>query len=69
MRVDGKFMVGEDVPEGQGAVTELLSECFDLNYDLRLAAEAAAETEKTQRVSKPVLETESSGQPAADGEA
>lgn len=53
MRVDGKFMVGEDVPEGQGAVTELLSECFDLNYDLRLAAEAAAETEKEESTAEP----------------
>ncbi|EOO01912.1 hypothetical protein UCRPA7_2593 [Phaeoacremonium minimum UCRPA7] len=40
MRVDGKFMVGEDIPEGQGSVTELLEECFELNYELRLAAEA-----------------------------
>ncbi|OAA67303.1 putative protein family UPF0662 [Niveomyces insectorum RCEF 264] len=39
MRVDGKFMVGDDIPEGQGSVTELLSECFELNYELRLAAE------------------------------
>lgn len=60
-------MVGEDVPEGQGAVTELLSECFDLNYDLRLAAEAAAEAEKTQRSSKPASDTENSKPVAADG--
>ncbi|KAI1107103.1 hypothetical protein F4804DRAFT_329625 [Jackrogersella minutella] len=45
MRVDGKFMVGEDIPEGQGSVAELLAECFDLNYELRVAAEAAAETQ------------------------
>ena len=62
-------MVGEDVPEGQGAVTELLAECFDLNYDLRLAAEAAAEVEKVQRASKPTTETESSKPPATDTEA
>ena len=36
-------MVGDDIPEGQGSVTELLAECFDLNYDLRVAAEAEAE--------------------------
>jgi hypothetical protein len=42
MRVDGKFMVGDDIPEGQGSVTELLSECFDLNYELRIAAEDAS---------------------------
>ncbi|KAI4268731.1 MAG: hypothetical protein LQ337_007689 [Flavoplaca oasis] len=39
MRVDGKFMVGSDIPEGQGSVNALLAECFDLNYQLRLEAE------------------------------
>lgn len=39
MRVDGKFMVGDDIPEGQGAVNELLSECFELNYELRVAVD------------------------------
>ncbi|KAG5922701.1 hypothetical protein E4U61_004663 [Claviceps capensis] len=39
MRVDGKFIVNDDVPEGQGSVSELLAECFDLNYELRVAAE------------------------------
>lgn len=39
MRVDGKFMVGSDIPEGQGSVNSLLAECFDLNYELRVQAE------------------------------
>jgi hypothetical protein len=39
MRVDGKFLVGEDIPEGQGSVNELLAECFELSYELRVAAE------------------------------
>jgi hypothetical protein len=39
MRVDGKFMVGKDIPEGQGSVIDLLSECYDLAYELRTAAE------------------------------
>ncbi|KAK4121331.1 hypothetical protein N657DRAFT_648158 [Parathielavia appendiculata] len=43
MRVDGKFMVGNDIPEGQGSVTDLLAECFDLAYDLRVAAEEKEE--------------------------
>jgi hypothetical protein len=42
MRVDGKFVVNGDVPEGQGSVSELLAECFELNYDLRLAVEENA---------------------------
>ncbi|KAI8946583.1 hypothetical protein F4801DRAFT_55005 [Xylaria longipes] len=45
MRVDGKFMVADDIPEGQGSVTELLSECFDLNYELRIAAEDASRSQ------------------------
>ncbi|KAJ9130407.1 DUF2408 domain-containing protein [Coniochaeta hoffmannii] len=46
MRVDGKFMIGNDIPEGQGSVTELLAECFELNYELRVAADEAAEREE-----------------------
>lgn len=39
MRVDGKFQVGKDIPEGQGSVNDLLAECYDMAYDLRTAAE------------------------------
>lgn len=39
MRVDGKFMIGSDVPDGQGRVTELLDECIHMAYDLRVDAE------------------------------
>jgi hypothetical protein len=39
MKKDGKFMVGNDIPEGQGSVTSLLAECFDIAYDLRNEAE------------------------------
>lgn len=39
MRVDGKFQVGKDIPEGQGAVNDLLAECYDMAYELRTSAE------------------------------
>ena len=39
MRVDGKFMVGQDIPEGQGSVTSLLADCFDMLYDLKVDAD------------------------------
>ncbi|KAF2013838.1 hypothetical protein BU24DRAFT_424870 [Aaosphaeria arxii CBS 175.79] len=39
MRVDGKFMVGNEIPDGQGSVTQLLEECFELAYELRNEAE------------------------------
>lgn len=45
MRKDGKFMVGNDIPEGQGAVASLLAECFDLAYEMRMAAEENEESE------------------------
>lgn len=45
MKKDGKFMVGNDIPEGQGAVIALLAECFDLAYDLRTEAEERSENE------------------------
>ena len=40
MRVDGKFQVGKDIPEGQGAVNDLLAECYDMAYELRTEAES-----------------------------
>ena len=43
MRVDGKFMVGPDIPEGQGSVNTLLAECYELAYELRVAAEEKGE--------------------------
>ncbi|KAM3069439.1 hypothetical protein ACMFMF_008656 [Clarireedia jacksonii] len=44
MRVDGKFMVGDDIPGGQGSINDLLAECFDLSYELRVAAETDSDT-------------------------
>ncbi|KAJ5909014.1 UPF0662 protein [Penicillium taxi] len=37
MRVDGKFYVGSDIPEGQGSINALLAECYDLVWELRAA--------------------------------
>lgn len=47
MRVDGKFMVGDEIPDGQGSVTQLLEECFDLAYELRNDAEDSSSAEET----------------------
>ncbi|TGZ80424.1 hypothetical protein EX30DRAFT_341654 [Ascodesmis nigricans] len=35
MRVDGKWMVGDDIPEGQGRVASLLAECYEICQELR----------------------------------
>lgn len=37
MRVDGKFYMGNDIPEGQGSVNALLAECYDIVWELRAA--------------------------------
>jgi hypothetical protein len=47
MRMDGKFMVGSDIPEGQASVNSLLAECFDLCYELRVEAEENSYSELT----------------------
>ena len=39
MRVDGKFLIGSEIPEGQGSVSSLLAQCFELVYELRVEAE------------------------------
>lgn len=52
MRVDGKFEINKDVPEGQAAVADLLAECFELNYELRVEAETRADQAATMRSSK-----------------
>ncbi|KAK4496485.1 hypothetical protein PRZ48_012465 [Zasmidium cellare] len=43
MKKDGKFMVGNDIPEGQSSVSALLAECFDIAYELRNDADDRAE--------------------------
>lgn len=52
MRKDGKFVINGDIPEGQGSVSELLAECFDINYELRVAAENEVEQEREATVTK-----------------
>lgn len=39
MRVDGKFMIGDEIPDGQASVTQLLEECFEIAYELRTEVE------------------------------
>ena len=43
MRKDGKFIVNGDIPEGQASVIALLSECFEMAYELRNEAEKEEE--------------------------
>ena len=41
-------MVGSDIPEGQGSVTALLAECFDMAYELRNDAEAREDEDEEE---------------------
>lgn len=49
MKKDGKFMVGDDIPEGQSSVSGLLAECFDLAFDMRKEADTRSENEGEAR--------------------
>jgi hypothetical protein len=48
MRVDGKFMVGKDIPDGQAAVVALLEDCFELTFQLKAQAEEADNAESAK---------------------
>ncbi|KAI9652743.1 MAG: hypothetical protein M1821_007817 [Bathelium mastoideum] len=65
MRVDGKFMISSEIPEGQNSVSALLSECFDLAKGLRVEAEERQEkaTPKVTDASK----EDASAQPVGIG--
>ncbi|KAL5120126.1 hypothetical protein ACEQ8H_001951 [Pleosporales sp. CAS-2024a] len=53
MRKDGKFMVGDEIPDGQGRVIQLLEECFDLAYELRNDAEDDSSADATPQSETP----------------
>lgn len=36
MKKDGKFIIKNQIPEGQGAVVALLAECFDICHELKM---------------------------------
>lgn len=40
-------MVGNEIPDGQGSVTQLLEECFELAYELRNEAEDSSSADQT----------------------
>ena len=46
-------MVGDEIPDGQGRVTQLLEECFELAYDLRNDAEDNSSADATPSSEKP----------------
>lgn len=70
MRVDGKFVVNGDIPEGQGSVAELLSECFELAFELRELSqeqEANDSSDQSGPEAQPGLDRTASDRSAGDG--
>ncbi|AOW00599.1 hypothetical protein B0I72DRAFT_141696 [Yarrowia lipolytica] len=47
-RVDGKFMQGNSIPEGQGMVNALLAECFDICHELQVDYENEEEDDNNE---------------------
>jgi len=43
LRVDGKFMIGSEIPDGQAAVMQLLEDCFEFTHELKVQAEEEEE--------------------------
>lgn len=43
LRVDGKFIINGQIPEGQGTLNALLAECFDILHELKIELEEKEE--------------------------
>ncbi|KAL7272040.1 hypothetical protein RUND412_005179 [Rhizina undulata] len=50
LRVDGKFIVGNDIPEGQGRVNSLLAECFEICQELRTREDRKSDEEAKEEI-------------------
>lgn len=46
LRKDGKFIVNNQVPEGQGTLNALLAECFDIIHELKIELEEKEEDDE-----------------------
>lgn len=53
MRVDGKFEVGDQIPEGQGTLNALLAECYDICYEMRVEMEERHENNGGEEEDEP----------------
>ncbi|ODV84995.1 hypothetical protein CANARDRAFT_187771, partial [[Candida] arabinofermentans NRRL YB-2248] len=48
LRIDGKFMIGDQIPEGQGTLNALLAENFDILHELNLELENQESNNNTE---------------------
>lgn len=50
LRQDGKFIVNNQVPEGQGTLTALLAECFDIIHEMKIELEEKEEEHEDKNI-------------------
>lgn len=50
LRQDGKFIVNQQIPEGQGTLNALLAECFDIMHELKIELEEKEENRESNDV-------------------
>lgn len=48
LRSDGKFIINNQIPEGQGTLNALLAECFDILHELKIELEEKEEEQEEQ---------------------
>lgn len=48
LRSDGKFIINNQIPEGQGTLNALLAECFDILHELKIELEEKEEEKEDQ---------------------
>lgn len=48
LRSDGKFIINNQIPEGQGTLNTLLAECFDIIHELKIELEEKEEENELQ---------------------
>lgn len=58
LRNDGKFIINNQIPEGQGTLNALLAECFDIIYELKIELEAKEEEESLTNTTKELTDDE-----------
>lgn len=49
LRNDGKFIINNQIPEGQGTLNALLAECFDIIHELKIELEAKEEQQEEEQ--------------------
>ncbi|GMM28398.1 Cub1 protein [Martiniozyma asiatica (nom. inval.)] len=49
MKNDGKFVIQNQIPEGQGAVVALLAECFDICHELKIEFEGKDSVQDSEK--------------------